>query len=122
MSMTGMLFAGMYRAALLALTPALVRIELFEKRRQILDDALQLHFRAIDQLMAVRTVPLKSIERALGAGHFNDHSDRVSRPLWGMAHVFRQEKNVAFFDLHFQRRLARRLHDAQRNIPFQLVE
>src|ERR1700691_6147338 len=73
--------AWMNRAAMLTFAPALVRVELCKKRRQILHDALQLHFRAIDQLVAVRAVPFEGIQRALRAGYFNHHPDGFSRPL-----------------------------------------
>src|ERR1700728_625259 len=75
-------FAGMNRTAVLAFSPALARIELFKQRWQIFDDALQLHFRAIDQLVTVRAVPFKGIQRAFGARHFNYYSDGVSGALW----------------------------------------
>ena len=55
-------FAGMNRAAMLAFTPALVAIELFKHGRQILNDTLQFHFRAINQLMAVRAIPFERIQ------------------------------------------------------------
>lgn len=108
----------MNRTAVLAFSPALPRIELFKQRRQIFDDALQLHFSAIDQLMAVGTVPFKSVQRAFGARHFNHYSDCVSGPLWRMAKVFGQKKDVPFFDGYFERRFAGRLHDAQRDVAF----
>jgi hypothetical protein len=56
------LFAGMNGAAMLTSTATLVAIELFKHRRQILDDTLQLDFRAINQLMAVRAVPLEGVQ------------------------------------------------------------
>src|SRR5467141_2524185 len=112
----------MNRAAVFALATAFVRIELFKQRWQILDNTLQSHFCAIDQLMTIRAVPFKSVQRALGAWDFNDHSDGVGRPLRGMAQMLGQKKYFALFDRYFQRRLAGRLHDAERDVSFQLVE
>jgi hypothetical protein len=56
------LFAGMNGAAMLTSTARLVAIELFKHGRQILDDTLQLYFRAINQLMAVRAVPFEGVQ------------------------------------------------------------
>src|ERR1039457_6726177 len=103
-------FARMNRAAVPALAPALIGVELFKHRRQVLHDALQLHFRAIDQLVAVRTVPFEGVKRSLGPRYFNDHSDGFRRPPRGVAQVFWQKKDFAFFDRYFQWWLARRLH------------
>src|SRR5216684_6763465 len=112
----------MHRAAMLAFAPALVRIELFKQRWQIFDDAFQLHFRAIDQLMAVRAIPLEGVQRAFRARHFDDDSDRIRWPLRRMPEVFGQKKYFTLLDWHFQRRLARSLHEAECNVPLQLIE
>src|SRR5216684_8094484 len=112
----------MYRAAMLAFAPALVRIELFEQGRQVFDDAFQLHFRAINQLMAVRAIPLEGVQRAFRARHFDDDANGVRWPLRRMPKVLGQKKYFALFDWHFQWRLARRLHEPECNVSLQLVE
>src|ERR1700733_58492 len=114
-------FARMDRAAMLALAPALVRVKLLKQRWQVFHNALQPHFRAIDQLMATWAVPFERIQRALRTRHLNHHPDGISRPLWRMTHVFGQKKNLALFDRHFQRRLARRLHKPERNTALPLT-
>src|SRR6266851_2394214 len=112
----------MYGAAMLAFAPALVRIELFKQRRQVFDDAFQLHFRAIDQLMAVRAIPLEGVQRAFWARHFDDDANGIRWPLRRMSKVLGQKEYFALFDWHFQRRLARSLHEAECNVSLQLVE
>src|ERR1019366_10660463 len=97
-------FARVNRAAMLTLAPALVVIELLEQRRQILNNAFQLYFRAIDQLVAVRAVPFEGVQNALGAWHFHDHTDGFSRPLRRMAQMLGQKEYFALFDRYFQRR------------------
>src|SRR5258708_26944507 len=112
----------MYRAAMLAFAPALVRIELFKQWRQVFDDAFQLHFRAIDQLVAVRAIPLERVQRAFWARHFDDDSDGVRWPLRRMPKVLGQKKYFALFDWHLQWRLARCLHEPECDVSLQLVE
>src|ERR1700729_2354818 len=90
-------FARMNRAAMFAFAPALVRIELLKQRWQILHNTFQSDFRAIDQLMAARAVPLECIQRTLGSRHFNHHADGISGPLRRMTYVLREKKNLALF-------------------------
>ena len=56
------LFAGVNRAAILAFAPIFIAVELIEERWQILDNAFQLNFGAIEQLVALRTKPLEGIQ------------------------------------------------------------
>ena len=56
------LFAGMNGAAMFTSAATLVAIELFKHGRQILDDTLQLYFRAMNQLMALRAVPFERVQ------------------------------------------------------------
>src|SRR6202051_934737 len=72
--------------------------------------------------MALRAEPFERVERTFRARHFNHHPDRICRPLWRMPHMLGQKKNVAFFDRNFKRGFPRLLHDAQRNVPLQLIE
>src|SRR5258708_6176057 len=112
----------MYRAAMLGFAPALGRIELIKQRRQICDDTCQLRFRAINQLVAVRAIPLEGVQRAFWARHFDDDPDRLRWPLRRMPKVLGQKKYFALFDWHFQWRLARRLHEPECDVSLQLVE
>src|SRR6202007_2010306 len=86
------------------------------------DNALQLNFRAMQQLMTILAVPFESIENTIRAWHFHYDADGVRLALGGMPHVLRQQKNLAFFDRNVDGGLAGILHDAKRNIALQLVE
>src|SRR5258708_12770193 len=113
----------MKRAAVFTFAQTLAAVELLEQRRQITHDALQLHFGTVHQLMAVLAVPLEAVEIAFWTRHLNDHTD-CSRlePLRRMPHMLGQQKYFSFFDWNFDRRLAGRLHDAKKNVAFQLVK
>src|SRR5579862_6444255 len=115
-------FARMNRAAMLALAAAFIAVEFFEYRRKVFHNALQLHFGAIHQLVAIRAIPLECVERALGTRNLDDYPDRLSGTLWRMPHVLGKKKDLAFSDGNFQRRFTRRLDHSQRNITFQLIE
>ena len=115
-------FAGMNRATVFALAQILVAVELLKQRRQVAHNALQFYFRAMQQLMTVLAIPFESIQRALGARHLHHHADAARLPLRRMPHVLRQQKDLALFDRNLERRLARSLHDAKKNVALQLVE
>ena len=55
-------FARMNGAAVPAFALTLVAIKLLEHRREILNDALQLQFCAMNQLMAIWAIPLERIQ------------------------------------------------------------
>src|SRR6266536_3732519 len=117
------MFARMYRTAVFALAQALVAVEPFEERRQIAHNAVELHFRAMQQLMTILAVPLEPIHRALGARHFDNHADAAFLQSQGrMPHMLRQQKNLALFDRNLQGRLPWSFHDAKKNVALQLVE
>src|SRR5271163_2667716 len=98
-------------------------MEFLEKRRQILNDALQLHFRAMHQMMAFFAIPFEPVLFSVRARHFHHQPDRsVGVPLRRMAHMLGQQENLAFLDRNLDRRLARRFHHANKNISLELVE
>ena len=82
----------MYCATTFALAQILVAVELLKQRRQVTDDALQLNFRAMQQLMTILAIPFESIENAIRAWHFHYDADGVRLALGGMPHVLRQQK------------------------------
>src|ERR1700677_3199933 len=110
------LLARMNRPAMLALTLVFVTVEPIKNRWKIFHNALQLDLGAMDQLMAVRAKPFECIQASLRARYFDDDADCISRPLRRVAHVLRQQENLALFDRNLQRRPAWRFHDAKNDI------
>jgi hypothetical protein len=66
----------MNRAAMLALSQIFVAIEFFKQRRQIANNALQLYFGAMHQLMALGAVPFETVHCALWTRHLDDYANR----------------------------------------------
>src|SRR3984957_3129323 len=98
-------------------------MEFLKKRRQILNDALQLHLRAMHQMMAFFAIPFEPVPLAVRARHFHHQANRsVSVPLRRMAHMFGQQKDLTFLDRNLDRGLARRFHDPDKNVSLELVE
>src|ERR1700680_693879 len=109
-------------ATVFALAQILVAVELLKQRRQIAHDTPQLYFCPVQQMMTDLAIPFKSIQRALGAWHLHHHSDAACRPLWRMPHVFWQQKDLALVYRNLDRRLARSIHGANKNVALHLVE
>ena len=63
-------------------------IERREQRRQIIDNALELHFDAMHELVAMAAIPFESIDRTWRALSF-DHKARAARlrTLWRMTQM-----------------------------------
>ena len=74
-------FAGMHRSAVFTFTQNLVAVELVEKWRKVVNYAFQLHFRAMHQLMTVRTVPFEGVDSAFWTWHLDHNADGVGNAL-----------------------------------------
>ena len=64
----------MHRPAMRASPQLLARIKRIKQRRQIIDDAFQLHFNAMHESIAFQAVPLKTIDYTLGPRALNDEA------------------------------------------------
>jgi hypothetical protein len=73
-------------------------VERRKERREIVHNAGKLHFRAVDQPVAVFAVPLKAVHHT-GRSPTLDHQTRTAgfRTLRRMTYVRRQEKDISFF-------------------------
>src|SRR5260370_681368 len=108
----------MNRATMLALAKTFVAVESLKQGRQIANNALQLHFRAMHQLMTILAIPFESIHRTLWTRHLDDDADAsLLQSLRRMPLMFGHKKNLALSDRNLKRWLARSLHDAKKNIP-----
>src|ERR1700675_21462 len=77
----------------------------------------------MNQVMAFLPGPLKTVFRVFRARNFNYQPDGAGRvALRRMAHVFREQENLAFFNWYLDWWLARLFHNANKNVPFELVE
>ncbi len=104
-----------------ALTESFTAVEPLEERRQVLNDTLQLHLRAMQQLVTVLAIPFEAVESAFGSRHLHYHADSSRlQPLRRVPHVFRQKKNLALLDRNLDRRFAGRRHDTEKNVAFEL--
>src|ERR1700751_3755131 len=113
----------MNRAAMLALAEALVAIELLEQWRKIPHDAFQLDLGAMQQLVAVLAVPLEPIQRPFRPWHFDHNTDRSRlQALRRVTHMLGKQEYLPFLNRDFERRLARRFHQAKKNIALQLIK
>ena len=56
----------MHRPAMRASPQLLARIKRIKQRRQIIDDALQLHFDAMHEPVTGQAIPLKAVNYAFG--------------------------------------------------------
>jgi hypothetical protein len=72
--------------------------------------------------MAILAIPLKAVESALGARHFDHDSNASCHSLRRMTHVPGQKKNISLIDRNFNRRFARGLHQSKKDVSLQLVE
>src|SRR4029077_17202026 len=122
MSIACILSAGMNRATMFAFAQRFVVVELIKQRRQVAHYALQFHLRAVEQLVAIRAVPLETVKSSFGARHLDDDADTSRLSLRRVPRVFWQQEDAAFIDWNFQRGVARRFHHANKNIPFQLIK
>src|ERR1700728_3300257 len=97
------------------------RIELFEERRQIIDNAAQLHFHAMQQRVAFETEPFEPIDQPVGTLALDHHADAAgNRALRRMAEMRRQEEDLALADRDLARSAL--LHHAQDHVALELVE
>src|SRR5215469_1576138 len=104
---------------MLALAQGFVAVELFKKWRQVSHDALQLHFRTMQKLVAILAVPFKAVQRPLGSRHLHHHSDASRFALRRMARVLGKKKYFSLTDRNLTGRLAGSLHEPNRNISLQ---
>src|SRR4029079_6052062 len=88
----GSALSRMHGAALPAAPRVQVAVERLEQRRQVTDDALQLHLDAMNQRVAIRAEPLEAVAHALGAGTLDDDAETPGLgPLRRVAAVARQQ-------------------------------
>src|SRR6516162_2811142 len=110
------------RAALLAPARFFAAVELLKNRGKVTYNALQPYLRSMYEVVAVRAVPLKSVQCALRARHLNHESDGVGLTLWRVAHMLGKKKNLAFLNRNILRGLARLIDNAQNNVTLELIE
>src|SRR5579863_5752050 len=97
-------FAGMKRAAARAGALLLARVESLEQRRQVLNDAFELHFDAMNARMAVRAIPFEGVDHAFRSLAFDDEADAAGdRPLRRMPDMRRQQEDIAGLDRNIAR-------------------
>ena len=94
------LFAGMDGAALLAGARGFVGIERLVERRQVLDQVLHLDLDAVHQRAAFEAIPFEAIDLVGWRVRLDHETDRAGRALRRMAHMRRQQEDVAFADRH----------------------
>src|SRR5258708_29453547 len=88
-------------AALSASAQLLARIEPLEERREVFNDALQLHLYAVQEVVALLAIPLESVFDTLGAGALDHQADPFGfPPLRRMPHMRRPKEDCTF--LHFE--------------------
>jgi hypothetical protein len=111
------------RAAVWADTQFFVAVKVLEKRRQVLNDAFQKNFGAINKMVALFAIPLEAVFLTISSWHFNDQADcSVRVALRRMTHMSWQQKDFALFDRDFDGRLSRGFHYANKNVALKLVE
>src|SRR5271165_5237006 len=110
------------RAARGALAEFFAAVELVEEGRKVAHEALELHLRAMHEMVAVRAIPLECVHGAIRPRHLNHQSNGVCLALRRMAHVLRQKKHLALPDGNVSRWLARFFHDAQKDVALELIE
>src|SRR5579863_1324506 len=79
------LFSRMNFSAILTLPQIRVVVEPVKYRRQIANNAFQIQFGAINEVIALGAVPLDAIHRAFRTRRFDHQSDAPCGTLWGMA-------------------------------------
>lgn len=111
----------MQTAAVLAGALRFVAVKGREERRQILDDVGDFRFHPMDQRAAVEAEPLEAVEVLLAPRSLDHQSDRtLDRALRRMAHVRRQEEDLAFTDRHVEDPAA--LGNLQQHVALDLIE
>src|SRR5579864_2639453 len=75
------------------------------------------------KLMALLAVPLKAIQCALGARHFDDHpyASRL-QPLRRVPHMLWEQENFSLLDRNFEWRVTRSFHQPEKNVALQLIK
>src|ERR1700678_792655 len=68
-------FTWVNSAAVWADPQFFVGMKFLEKRRQILNDALQQDFGSVNEMMAFFAIPFEAVFLAAGSRHFNDQAD-----------------------------------------------
>src|SRR5258708_7935234 len=108
-------------AALSASAQLLARIEPLEERREVFNDALQLHLYAVQEVAALLAIPLESVFDTLGAGALDHQADASGfRPLRRMPHMRRHKEDRTF--LQFESPGLSILHDVEKGVALKLVE
>src|SRR5690606_6020901 len=97
-----------------------IGVILLEHGRQIVDQALQLHLAAVNAGVALLAIPLEGVDFALAADALDDEADAARRPLRRVAHMGRQQEDVALAQGHVA--LLAVLLDAQERVALELVE
>ena len=114
-------FAGMNRAAGAAGPLLAAGIELLEERRQIVDDAAQLHLDAMNEGMAGEAIPFEAVDEPFGPLALDHQADAArDRPLRRMADMRRQQEDIAGMDRQIARLAV--IEDAQRHVARDLIE
>ena len=91
------------------------------KRRQVIHDALQLHFDTVNKAVALRTIPLEAVQQARRARALNHQATRFRlRPLWRVAQMWRHQVHGAF--LEFNAVALAAIHDVQEGVALELPE
>src|SRR5579871_2097506 len=110
-------------AAMFALAEIFIAVELLEQRGQVTHDTLELDFSAMHKLMALLAIPLKAIQCAVGARHFDDHPNASRlQPLRRMPHMLWEQENFSLLDWNFEWRLTRSFHQPKKNVALQLIK
>src|SRR6267378_5872761 len=118
---TGSARARMDGAALSAGAQRVARIKALEERRQVAHDALQLHFHAVQEVVALLAVPLEAVFDAFGPRAL-DHQANAARfgTLRRMAQVRRHQEDRTFLQLEPPGLPV--LHDIEMGVALHLVE
>src|SRR5262245_6451592 len=96
-------------------------VERVEERRQVLDDALQLHFDAVQKRVAFGAEPLEAVDEAFRPLALDDEADAARhRALRRMADMRRQEEDRTLGDGHVAGPPV--LAQAQHHVALELIE
>src|SRR5258708_26905714 len=108
-------------AALVGSAQRLGGIEPVEGRREVFNDALQLHLYAVQEVAALLAIPLESVFDTLGAGALDHQADASGfRPLRRMPHMRRHKEDRSF--LQFESPGLSLLPDTEKGVALKLVK
>src|SRR6185503_6127583 len=114
-------FAGMKRSTARAGALLFARVEGFKQRRQVVDDAFELHFDAMNARIAVQAIPFEAVDQPLRPLPLDHKPDAArDRTLRRMPDMRRQQEDIAFADRYIARLPV--VEDAQHDIAGKLVE